>query len=199
MFGTEANSAKKIGPRFYVGINQCKVEKIEIKKSSTARVRLIFHLFGPKITQEGFKAWEKEKGSGEYYEGQCGSVVTSWFDPSSKEEVGKVWTRTIFPMLKCAGVYEAFGQLVNENTSLEDTVGVLSNLLVNDEVPFVYMNFGGEEYERPGKDFPGYNLFFRGFASDEAASKKLTVGTMKKLTTQEESTAQQVGDNDMPF
>lgn len=195
MFGTEA-TVKKINPRFYVGINECKVEKIEVKKSSTPRVRLIFNLYGPKVTQEDFKPWNKPDGTP--YEGQVGSAVTNWFDPSVKEEVGKVWTRCIFPMLKCYGVYELYAQRVNENTTLEETVEILNEILTGNELSFIYINFGGEEYERPGKDYPGYNLFFRGFAVDTEGKAKLTAGTMKKLASKEEVNSSATTD-DMPF
>jgi len=192
MFSTSAYTGNnKVSPKFYVGWNRAKVESIEVKTASTGRKQLLFKVYGEPVKAEGFKPFEKVKGSGNFYHGQCGIVASSYFLPEDKVEVGKIMNKIINPLANAFGVKQQVDEATKNVETLEQFVTAFSAVVTNAELPYIWMNFNGEEYEKPGSEFPGYKLSFKVVTSDEAVKEKIPAGTMKHLPKKEvESTSE---------
>lgn len=186
MFSTSSyNGSTKVSPKFNEGWHKAKVESVEIKTASTGRKQLLFKVFGEPVTVEGFKAFEKVKGSGDYYHGQCGIVATNYFNAEDKTETGKIMNRVILPLINAFNVKKEVDESTKNITTLEQFVTAFSPFITNKDLPYIWMNFNGEEYEKPGSDFPGYKLSFKTITNDETVKDRIPAGTMKKLPKKE--------------
>lgn len=178
MYNTEN---KKIGPVFFTGWNEIKIEKITARTAASGRKQLQFNCYGPPVEQEGFKPWFKEDKITPY-EGQCGRISTSYFMPDNETEVGNLMRRTITPMLNAFGVKQAFDNEIKSNDTFEGLLEILNSLLIDSSLPFVWANLNGEEYEKVGKDRPGINLTFRNITNSVEYKESTPAGVLKKLT-----------------
>lgn len=187
MFSTNEHKGK-VSPVFFTGWNKCKVESIEVREAKSGRKQLIFRVYGEPVNQEGFKPWKKQDGT--LYEGQCGTIVTSYFKDTEPGEVAPLMNKVIKPMLTAYGVKTVFDSRVNSDTTFSEFVEVLNELLTGNELPYVWMNFNGEEYERPGKDRPGVKLYFKAITNDEKYKENIPAGELKKITLPTETSVE---------
>jgi hypothetical protein len=180
-------------PKFNVGWNQAKIENISIKTATTGKKQLKFQVYGPPITTEGFKPFMKADKVTPYA-GQCGLIQTFYFDDTNEEAMSKVISQTINPIAVAFGVKEQLDEITSSGdiTSLEKFVDVLNRLFTNEDLPYVWMNFSGSEYEKPGSTYPGYTLSFRNIVKGEPDFTKMPAGIMKTLAPKAEDTSTDV-------
>jgi len=184
--------ATRISPKFNVGWNEAKVEAIESveAKNGSGKQQLRIKVYGPPVTIEGFKPFKKSNGS--EYQGQCGIVQTIYFDLNNDEQFGNIVTRIINPLAKASGVQEKLDAATSEGiTTFDEFVKVLNAVLVGDDLPYVYMNFSGQEYVKPGSAYPGYTLNFRNIVSLDADRSKYTEGVMKHVQVETASSQEE--------
>ena len=184
-------TTQRTSPKFNVGYNQAKIESIEIKTSANGKKQLKFHVYGPPITEDGFKPWLKSDKITPYH-GQCGIVQTNYVDVNDEEAFTKLVQRSIAPLATAFGV-KAQIDAINAGT-FEEFVQQIEAIFSNADLPYVWMNFSGEEYERPGSAYPGYSLSLRGVALNEEQKDKYPAGLMKKLAPKVEAET-----DDLPF
>lgn len=190
-YGTQAfQGVVKVSPRFYVGWNKAKVEDVTIvtAKNGSGKKQLKFRVYGEPITTENFKPFLKEDRTTPYH-GQSSIVQTVYFDDQNPEAFGRVMTRVIIPLIKALGVQEEVNTATANTTTLEGFVDALKPLITNENLPYVWMNFSGQEYEKPGSPYPGYTLSFRSVTNSDEVKEKLEAGVMQKLTTSTSSTS----------
>jgi len=182
---SNVTSEVKISPKFNVGWNQCKIEGIDIKEASTGSKQLKFRVYGPPITVPGFKAFKKADGVTPYH-GQIGIVQTSYIKTDNEQQVQDLFRRVINPLAIAFGIKPQVDAISAD--SLEAFIAAVTPLFTDESLPYIWMNFNGQEYEKPGSSYPGYTLSFRNITNNEDFKEKTTVGTMKKLPVKEDST-----------
>ena len=182
----------RISPKFYVGWNQAKIEDIEIytAKNGSGKKQLKFRVYGPPITTEGFKPFNKPDGTP--YSGQVGIIQTIYMNVDDEATFSNLVNRIIAPLSLASGVKDKVDAI--NAPDFETFVAQLKAIFVDESLPYVWMNFSGEEYERPSSPYPGYTLSFRNVAVTEEAKDKFPAGIMKKLAPKEEAPA-----DDLPF
>lgn len=184
--------ATRISPKFNVGWNEAKVESIEYveAKNGSGKYQLRVKVYGPPVTVEGFKPFKKADGT--EYHGQCGIIQTIYFNPSDDEQFGNIVSRVINPLAKASGVQETLDAATATGVeTFDEFVKILNGVFVGEDLPYVYMNFSGQEYVKPNSTYPGYTLNFRNIVTADADRSKLSEGTMKKVV--ETSSEQEAG------
>jgi hypothetical protein len=142
------NEKQFVGKYITCGVQELRINKIEIKVAATGTKQLVFNTEGKECTQLGFEGVDGAKGP-------IGKISTFYMKPEQEQEVTTIFAR----IADAVGTREQLNAV--KAATLEEYVEAANKILTN---KFANFAVGGEEYSKDGGrvgvklSFPKFNF-----------------------------------------